>query len=74
MHTIKVTTVGDSVEIVLPKTVVAHMHIADGDEIQVTETANGIELTASHGELACQLEIAEKIMDKRREVLRKLAE
>ena len=74
MHTIKVTTIGDSIEIVLPKKALEHMHIADGEQLQVIETANGVELTNCNEEFVRQLEIAEKIMFKRHEVLRKLAE
>jgi putative addiction module antidote len=74
MHTVKVTTIGDSIGIVFPPEVSQRLRVADGDEIQVTETPNGIELTACNGVPAQQLEFAKRVMIEDREVLRKLAE
>lgn len=74
MHTIKVTAVGDSIGIVFPPAVLEHLRIADGDELQLSETVNGVELTPFNGEVSRQLKIVEKIMEKRHDLLRKLAE
>lgn len=74
MNTIKVTDIGDSINFVVPKTMLGRLQVGDGDSIQITETANGVELTACDVELAQQLVVAEKIMHKREELLRKLAE
>jgi putative addiction module antidote len=74
MHTIKVTTIGESIGIVLPPEVLQHLHISDGDEVQFSETARGIELTSSNGDFTHQLEVAKRVMMEDREVLRKLAE
>jgi putative addiction module antidote len=74
MHTVKVTTVGDSIEIVLPKAALGHLQLEDGDELQVQETSRGLELTVCDDELARQFEVAKAFMKERHEVLRKLAE
>ncbi len=74
MHTVKVTTIGDSMEIKLPVTILGHLHVSAGDEFQVIETPNGVQLTACNGVPARQLELAKRVMIEDREVLRKLAE
>lgn len=74
MNTIKVTDIGDSINFVVPKTMLGRLQIEDGDSIQITETANGVELTAFDAELAGQLEVAKAVMVADREVLRRLAE
>jgi putative addiction module antidote len=74
MQTVKVTSVGDNVQIVLPKSALGHIPMSEGDQLQVNVTERGVELTACHDTLQRQLEVAEKIMDKRHDVLRRLAE
>jgi len=72
--TVKVTTVGNSVGIVLPKELLERLRISKGDVLHVTETPKGIELTPYEEEFAHQMKVAEQVMRKRRDVLRKLAE
>ncbi len=72
--TVKVTTVGNSVGIVLPKELLERLRIEKGDVLHVAETPNGVELTPYEKEFAQQMEVAEGVMRKRRNVLRKLAE
>lgn len=74
MQTVRVTAVGDNVEIVLPKSALGHIPMSEGEQLQVHVTERGVELTACGEEFQRQLEVAEKIMDKRHEVLRRLAE
>ena len=74
MTSVKVTTVGNSVGIVLPKELLERLRINKGDTLFVTETPKGLELTPFNAEFAEQMEIAERVMRKRRNVLRKLAE
>ncbi len=74
MTTVKVTTVGNSVGIVLPKELLQKLRINKGDILHVAETPNGVELTPYEEEFAQQMEVAEGVMRKRRDVLRKLAE
>jgi len=74
MPSVKVTTVGNSVGIVLPKELLERLRINKGDTLFVTETPEGLELTPFNAEFAEQMEVAERVMREDRDVLRKLAE
>jgi putative addiction module antidote len=74
MTTVKVTTVGSSTGIVLPKEILQKMRISKGDVLHVTETPDGVLLRPYDAEFERQLNVAEGVMRKRRNVLRKLAE
>ena len=71
---LKVTTVGNSTGIILPKELLEKLRIGKGDILYVTETPRGVELSPYDEEFAMQMEIAESIMREDRNVLRKLAE
>ena len=71
---IKLTTVGNSLGVVLPRKLVERLRIEKGDRLHVLETPGGIELTPYDPEFAAQMEVAEKVMRQDRDVLRKLAE
>ena len=71
---LKITTVGNSVGIVLPKDILARLRVEKGDSLYVTETPDGIELRAFDEEFAEQMTVAEQVMREDRDVLRKLAE
>ncbi len=71
---VKITTVGNSAGIVLPKEILAKLHLEKGDQLFITETANGIELTPYDQDFAEQMEAARHVMRKNRDVLRRLAE
>ena len=70
---IKITTVGNSAGIILPKELLARLRVGKGDELYATELADGIKLSPFDPQLAEQMEVAERIMRKDRNVLRKLA-
>jgi putative addiction module antidote len=72
--TVKVTTVGNSVGIVLPKEILARLNIQKGDTLYVTETPDGVHLTAYDEKFARVMDAANQIMRENRDVLRKLAE
>jgi putative addiction module antidote len=74
MKPLKITTVGNSVGIVLPKEFLERLRVEKGDSLYAVETVNGFELTAFDPDFARQMEIAEKVMREDRDVLRKLAE
>lgn len=73
-NTLKITTVGNSVGIILPKEVLEKLRVQKGDTLFAVETPNGIELTPYNPDFAKQMELAEKVMREDRDVLRKLAE
>ena len=72
--TVKVTTVGSSTGIVLPKEVLERLQIEKGDILYLTETPGGVQLTPFRPEFARTIEAGRKIMRKYRNALRKLAE
>lgn len=71
---LKVTTVGNSTGVILPKELLEKLRIAKGDILYVTETPRGVELSPYDDEFVQQMEIAESIMREDRDVLKKLAE
>lgn len=70
---IKITTIGNSAGVVLPKDLLARLRLGKGDELFVSELPDGIKLSPFDPEFARQMEVAEKVMRKRRSLLRKLA-
>lgn len=73
-NTLKITTVGNSVGVVLPREILERLRVKKGDILYAIETPNGIELTPFDEKFAEQMEIAERVMREDRDVLRKLAE
>lgn len=71
---LKITTVGSSAGIVLPKAILERLRVAKGDTLYAIETTNGIELTPYDPEFAEQVEAARVVMREDRDALRKLAE
>ena len=60
--TLKITTVGNSAGVVLPKELLQHLHVDKGDTLYAVETPNGIELTPYDPEFARQMEVAEAVL------------
>jgi len=73
MTTLKLKAVGNSTGVILPKEVLAKLHVEKGDSLYVVETPDGIQLTPYDPEFERQMETARKITKKRRSVLRELA-
>ncbi len=73
-HTLKITAIGNSFGVILPKEILEKLRASKGDSLLVMETRNGVELSPYDAKVALQLEIAEKVMREDRDVLRKLAE
>lgn len=72
--TVKVTTVGNSTGIVLPKEILERLQLEKGDILYVTETPGGVQLTPYDPEFEKTMESGRRIMRKYRNALRKLAE
>jgi len=71
---LKVTTIGNSTGIILPKEMLEKLRVSKGDTLFAIETSKGIELTPFNPEVAEQLKLAEQVMREDRDALRKLAE
>jgi putative addiction module antidote len=71
--TLKLTPVGTSTDVILPKQLLAFMRVEKGDQLYAIETPNGILLTPYDPEIQEQLEIGERLMDEHRDVFKALA-
>lgn len=71
---LKLTTVGNSTGVVLPKELLEKLRVDKGDYLHVLETPDGIRLVAHDPEFARQIDVAEGVMRRRRTLLKKLAE
>lgn len=74
MTKVKVTGVGNSVGIILPKEILAKLRVSKGDFLTVSETPLGVSLSALDSEFEHQMDLAEGIMREDRDVLRRLAQ
>ncbi|MBS0450432.1 MAG: AbrB/MazE/SpoVT family DNA-binding domain-containing protein [Proteobacteria bacterium] len=74
MSAIKLTQIGNSVGVILPKELLSSMNVGKGDTVYATRSADGgVTLSPYDDEFARQMEAARRIMKKRRNVLRELA-
>jgi putative addiction module antidote len=73
MLELKVTAVGNSLGVVLPREALARMKLAKGDTLYITETPDGYRLTPYSPEFEAQMVAARKLMKKRRAALHELA-
>ena len=73
MVSLKLTKVGNSTGVILPKETLARMKLKAGDTVFVTETPDGVQLTPYDAIFEKQMAAARRIMKKRRAALRELA-
>lgn len=73
MIELKLTAIGNSLGVVLPKEALARLKVAKGDTLFITETPDGYRLTPYNPDFEAQMNAARKIMKKRRAALRELA-
>jgi putative addiction module antidote len=73
MQHVKITAIGNSAGIILPKEVLAQLGVDKGDSLSVVTTPNGIELSAYDPTFDEQMKIARDIMARYRNALRELA-
>ena len=71
---LKITSIGNSAGVILPKELLARLRVDKGDELYALETPDGIRLTSYDPTLAAQMEATEKIMREDRDVQRRLAQ
>lgn len=71
---LKITQVGNSAGVVLPRELLARLRLEKGDMLYVTETPDGIKLAPYDPEFDRQMQVAENVMRRNRDVLRRLAD
>jgi putative addiction module antidote len=73
MTALKLTQIGNSLGVILPKEVLARLKLEKGDMVFLTDAPQGVNLTPYSTEFEAQMGEARRIMKKRRNVLRELA-
>ena len=73
MYTLKVRKVGNSLGTTLPKEILQKLRVEEGDSIFVTETSDGVYLTAHNPNFEKAMTAYEKVSSKYRNALRELA-
>ena len=73
MVKLKLTTVGSSTGVVLPKEVLARLKVQKGDTVFLTDAPDGFRITPYDPEFEHQMEVARRVMRERRNVLKELA-
>lgn len=70
---LKITKIGNSAGVVLPKELLAKLRAGVGDTLYVSETPDGIRITAADPSFVARMALAEQIMREDRDILRVLA-
>lgn len=70
---LKITRIGNSAGIILPKEVLAHLDVEVGSTLSVVTTPGGIELRAEEPDFDTQMSVAREVMARRKRALRELA-
>jgi putative addiction module antidote len=73
MIELKLTAVGNSLGVILPKEVLARLRVGKGDTVYITESPDGYRLTPYDPAFEQQMGAARQVMKKRRAALRELA-
>ncbi|WP_206240075.1 AbrB/MazE/SpoVT family DNA-binding domain-containing protein [Novosphingobium terrae] len=70
---LKITRIGNSAGVVLPKELLAKLRAGVGDTLYISETPDGIRITAADPSFEAKMALAEQIMREDRDILRVLA-
>ena len=73
MHVLKLTQIGNSIGVILPREMLAKLGMTKGDTIYAVDQPDGVRLTVANPDFAAQMDIARSVMKDRRAVLRELA-
>lgn len=73
MATLKITQIGNSLGLILPREIIERLRLAKGESVSVVETPLGIEITPFDPDFDQKLEAARKVSKRYRNALRELA-
>ncbi|QBB69362.1 AbrB/MazE/SpoVT family DNA-binding domain-containing protein [Pseudolysobacter antarcticus] len=74
VYELKLRKVGNSVGVILPKEVLAHLKVAEGDSLSVTEGPDdSLRVSLSRTEVTRQMDVVQDVMKRYRHTLRELA-
>ena len=74
MTALKLTQIGNSVGVILPREMLARLKLEKGDTVFVTDTAGGLTLTPYNPDFEAQMTAAREVMKRRRNALKVLAQ
>jgi putative addiction module antidote len=70
---VKLTQIGNSVGLILPKEALAVLQVEKGDTLTFTSAPDGFRVSQYDEEMNRQFEVVRRVMKKRRNALRELA-
>jgi putative addiction module antidote len=73
MGALKLSQIGNSLGVILPKDVLARLKLVKGDTVFLTEASNGITLTPYDPELEEQIKLGREFMHDYRDTFHQLA-
>ncbi|MFL5289235.1 MAG: AbrB/MazE/SpoVT family DNA-binding domain-containing protein [Rhodopila sp.] len=73
MQALKLTQIGNSMGVILPREMIVRLGLAKGDTIYAVDQPDGVRLTVADPDFAAQMDVARQVMKERRAVLRELA-
>ena len=73
MHTLKLTQIGNSVGVILPKEVLGKLKLEKGDSVFITETPDGYAITPYNPAVEEQLQAGRDFMREYRDTFHQLA-
>lgn len=73
MHALKLTQIGNSVGVILPKEVLAKLKLGKGDTLYLTDTPDGVALTPLDPSFEEQIDVGREFMREYRDTFRALA-
>ena len=73
MQALKLTQIGNSMGVILPREMIVRLGLAKGDTVYAVDQPDGVRLTVADPDFAAQMDVARQVMKERRAVLRELA-
>ena len=73
MAELKLTSIGNSVGVILPRELLNRLGLDKGDTLFVSELPDGFQASVSDPDLEAQMVVARRIMKERHNVLRELS-
>lgn len=73
MQPLRVTQIGNSLGVILPKEITNYLHVSKGDTLYVTLSPNGLEVSPYNAELEAEIAMGQAFMNEYRETFKVLA-
>ncbi len=71
---LKITAIGNSLGVILPKELLSHLHLSKGDSLFVTPSKDGIVGTTYNPDIEAEIAIGQAFMNEYRETFKVLAQ